>query len=173
MRRLMALLLALAAGCGGSDAPTAAPGEWKGLADALRGASPAEAWRIAGGGGIQTPTPPGTPPEPRKGYLESRELSGPVLLSDSQRKTLTKILSDPASITDGVHPCIPSPGIKVRYTRQGREPVWVLFCFECHEVFVYEGSLQREHKGFDNAVAALSRVMKEIFPQDEVIQHLK
>ena len=166
----------LLAGCGEQSAPnTAARGPWLGLGPALKDGGQAEAWRITGGG-------PPTPEEARRGardeslsgdYLSYREIAGPVPLSRSLQNDLTRILSDSTLINDGVHPCIPTPGVKVRYTRAKGVPISICFCFECNELFVYEGTIRREHKGFDPGASALSKVFKKVFPKDPIIQALK
>ena len=149
-------VLLLLAGCGGQEKPA-------GVLGTLEAATAAEAWRIAG--------------DPRKpgdyDYFAYSVISGPVSLSNSLRSELTKTLWDPRIRSDNVHPCIPSPGVKVRYSRPNAAPLWIFFCFECHELFVYEDAAQQDHKGFDDAVGDLAAVMKKIFPNDAVIQGLK
>lgn len=160
MRRLLGVLLVLA-GCGDSE-PAAAPNAlWTTRAAALKSAASADAWRIGGdpaGGGD---------------FFAYREISGPLALSEPQRKELVALLVDPKVLDDALHPCILNPGVKVRFTRPGGIPVWVFFCFECTEVVVYEDRQRREHKGFGGDGGALARFMKRIFPKDTAIQGLK
>lgn len=167
-------LLILLAGCGEEQA--SAPGApWTGLQAGLRGVTSAEAWLI--GGGFSAPTAEdaakGREPRFNSDYLTYKEISGPVALTDSVRKDLIRLLGDPKVVGNGVHPCMPTPGVKIRFLRPPAEPVLVFFCFECHELIAYEGQVQREHKGFDDGVGPLAAVAKKIFPNDPGIQRLK
>ena len=163
MRRAVVLALLLGAGCGGGEAiepPGGKPsGAWVGLAAALAAPTAVDAWTISG--------------EPRGGsYFAYPESSRRTPVDSANIRALTSILSDPKSFSKDYAPCSPRPGVKVCYARKGAEPIWVFFCFECGELFVYEGSMSREHLPFYPSVV-LNGIMKKIFPRDTEIQNLK
>ncbi|HZF00236.1 MAG TPA: hypothetical protein VE981_24715 [Planctomycetota bacterium] len=139
----------------------AAPTTWSGLAAAIRSASAVDAWTIAG-----------EPPE-EKGYFDYAETSKQVALQAPAIRSLAALFGDPKNFGDSPKPCMPFPGVKIRYTRPDAVPVWVFICFQCAELFVYEGRTPRESKQIDSCLQALGAVMKKIFPDSESIQNLK
>lgn len=141
--------------------------DWKGLAAGIEAAITIEAWLIAGG----VPTPGGAPRP--SSYFEYPETAGPVVLSKPAAAALTAILSDPKLVVPGARPCVPHPGVKFRFTRPSPYPVWVFLCFECSELFVYEGKAPQDGALFDAARSQLIAVLKPLFPKDEGLQGMK
>jgi hypothetical protein len=161
MKRALGLLL-LALGCDATPEPPGGKpsGPWVGLKAALEHPGAVDAWTIRG--------------DLREGYLKYPESSRRATVDASDVEKLTSILSDPKTYSDLAPGCIPNPGVKIRFTRTNLEPIWLVFCFECEELFVYEGSAGRETKELDHLAAkALVVVMKRIFPKEASIQNLR
>jgi hypothetical protein len=162
VRRAAVLALIAMAGCGDSatEPPGGVPsGPWIGLAAALVSPRAVDAWTIFGG----------TEPS----YFNYPESSRRTPVDAARAKEMAAILADPKSFSDNPKPCEPRPGVKVRYSRVKGEPIWLFFCFDCEELFIYEGSASRGSKEIDPSAKALSALMKRIFPKDSGIQSLK
>lgn len=165
MKRSRFAVLILLAGCDNRPAvepPGGKPkGPWIGLSAALAQAASIDAWMVS------------DDPMKNRDYLTYPETSGRTPVQPSESRSLTSLLSNPASFSDTPGPCYPSPGFKVRYARPDAEPIWMLFCLDCAELFIYEGSQFREHKELDPSVMALTALFRKIFPNDGRPQKLK
>jgi hypothetical protein len=164
MKRTIGLLLLLSLGCdgGGTHEPQGGKpsGSWIGLKAALEHPGAVDAWTIAG--------------DPRKGsYFDYPESSKRIPVDTDAAASLSAILSDPKSFSGNPKGCIPVPGVKIRFSRTGLDPVWLFFCFDCEELFIYEGFLERESKEIDPSTKKLVALMKKIFPKSSSIQSLK
>ena len=85
-------------------------------------------------------------------------------------RELSAILSDPRSFAPGPpRSSIPRPGVKVRFTR-GLRAVIAMLSFDSKGATFY-GSGQQAN--FDPSAAALTRIVRKLFPNDAVIQSLK
>lgn len=152
----------------GMTSPPPAP--WKDLATGIKDAVSVEAWLIAGGGPPVAPRP-GVPEEkPPSSYFDYKEISGPVTLGAGSAKELTAALS---GLKTGARPCIPAPGVKLKFNRPTLHPVWVFICFECNELFVYEGLASQDACTIDDVRSQLLAALKPLFPKDPDFQRLK
>ncbi len=156
MKRAATLLLLLA-GCGGTAKP-AIP-----IQDLLASDAKAEAFRIV---------PPAPPAPPAGDFLAWKEVAGPVPVPPSTARALAALLMDPASYQDASKPCVPIPGVKLRYTR-GAERGEILFCFECLMLFTYRNGAVAGQADFDPGARPFARLLKPLFPQDPAIQALR
>ncbi|MEJ7594994.1 MAG: hypothetical protein WKF77_26000 [Planctomycetaceae bacterium] len=86
--------------------------------------------------------------------------------------TLRSTLLDASSYEwDSVKGCIPTPGVLIQF-KKGSEVVDVLFCFECDNLAAYYNGVIAGGEDFDNARGTFLSVIKELFPDDNVIQEL-
>ena len=99
-------------------------------------------------------------------------LSGPSPINDASRATLSNVLNDPNTYLWNVDKaCEFLPGVALRFTG-GNVNVDVLICFSCDELEIYTNGKQVGHEDFDPRRHDLLRVIKKLFPDDEVIQGL-
>lgn len=139
----------------------------------IAGATQAEAYRIERdlSQGAGRPADPSGPADDRSlgGY---KILSGPVLLEETRRRRLERILFSAGSYEwNRPKGCLPTPGVGIRY-RQGDQEAHVHLCFECRMLSIgLPGAGQWQD--FDPVNAPLVRLVQETFPRDPVIQGLK
>ncbi len=152
--------LILMTACGGGDPKVDAL--WAGLEGAVRSPQKVEAFRLA------------QPDKPEMDYPAVKETAGPVALDASSTKEVSTLLLDPASYYRGApKKCLPTPGVKLKFTGSSGSAVWVYLCFECKILIVYDGSTLRGQDDFDPAAPALATIVKKLFPKDAAIQALK
>lgn len=97
---------------------------------------------------------------------------GPIVVPSDSVLTLRSTLLDASSYEwDSVKGCIPNPGIRIQF-QSGSEVVDVLFCFECDILAVYYNGVMVGGEDFDNARGTFLSVIKELFPDDTVLQEL-
>jgi hypothetical protein len=83
---------------------------------------------------------------------------------------LSRLLSDPRSFAPGPpRPSIPRPGVKFRFIRNLHSVVAMLSFDSKGATFYGTG----QQANFDPSAAALSAIIKKLFPEDPVIQALK
>jgi len=94
--------------------------------------------------------------------------NGPALVADvATARELSAILSEPRSFAPGPpRASIPRPGVKIRFTRNVRSVVAML-AFDSKGATFY-GSGQQAN--FDPSALELIRLIKQLFPNDAVIQ---
>jgi hypothetical protein len=97
--------------------------------------------------------------------------SGPIALSAEQAKQISRLLLRPSSYPNYVKTCGFDPGVRLDFHR-GDEIVQVLFCFACDDLAVYRDDDLIHGAAFDPARGEVVRVIKPLFPDDEVIQSL-
>lgn len=158
MRLLAAGLLLAAGGCG----QAAVEKSFDGVEAVLRSPTKVEAFRVGTADGNPHSTD----------YRAMPETAGPVAVDPATASELARILLDPKSYSPHPKPCVPNPGVKLRFTA-GSRTVEVFLCFECSELFVYEGARSRGALEFDPAHGSLVIVVKRLFPKDPAIQALK
>ena len=157
MRKVLALLLL----CGGCAGDARFNKVWSGLESTITSPTRVEAFRI-------------TASKPDMDYLKWAETAGPILLDGPTSKELAGILLDSKGYYRGPpKACIPTPGVKLRFTPANGTTVWVYLCFECRILIVYEGQSLRGSDDFDPAAPALAALVKKLFPKDPEIQALK
>jgi len=99
--------------------------------------------------------------------------SGPV---DVSREVHSKVSA--ALLTHGSYgweyakSCIPRYGVRLTFIR-GTNRVDILFCFECDILLVFNNDRVSGGEDFDPARPVFVKAIKQIFPQDKVIQKLK
>ena len=97
---------------------------------------------------------------------------GPIELTASQKTKLSKlILSKESYIFDVAKGCAPDYGVRIEF-QKGENHVDLLFCFGCSQVQVYKNGKSLSGGEFDPVEKQLAELMKEIFPEDELIQSL-
>jgi hypothetical protein len=90
-------------------------------------------------------------------------------------KKLRAVLLDPTAYEfDVAKACEFVPGVGIRFVDKERT-VDVVFCFECDVVAIRTSGSERWQGGgsFDPGRARFVAVMKQVFPDDKVIQELK
>jgi hypothetical protein len=158
---MVAVVLALTSGCtsrteayetvfGGEDA-----------AAAVRDATTVEAYRLVAPSYFQQ-------------TLDKYEMaSGPVPVPANLADQLKQLLLDPGSydftIAKG---CVPDHGVRIEFVHKGRK-IDVLLCFECQILSVYDNGEAVGGEDFDRINGQLVSIVKQLFPQDQVIQSLK
>ena len=101
---------------------------------------------------------------------EMRE--GPVALTEQQRESLIKILTNHGSyLHDIAKGCAPDYGVRVRFENED-SPVDVLFCYGCAQLQVYINGLSTSGGEFDPAEKKLIAWVQSVFPDDAAIQSL-
>jgi uncharacterized protein YegJ (DUF2314 family) len=97
---------------------------------------------------------------------------GPVALNADQRKQLVDVLTS-ADIYefDSAKACLPIPGVKIEFAHD-KHTVSVLFCFECNILLVYLDGAMVGSEDFDRGRPRIVRVLKQLFPENAVIQGL-
>jgi hypothetical protein len=102
----------------------------------------------------------GVPREPNKAWSDS----------------LIRALTDPETYLredrEGVYPCIPVPGVGVRFTH-GSTLTDVEICFECGIVFMQSTALRPSGGRLAPASVPLKLLIKQAFPADSAIQALR
>ena len=88
---------------------------------------------------------------------------GPIELTASQKTKLSKLILS--------KDCAPDYGVRIEF-QKGENHVDLLFCFGCSQVQVYKNGKSLSGGEFDPVEKQLAELMKEIFPEDELIQSL-
>lgn len=100
-------------------------------------------------------------------------LSGPIVIEGATREELRTVLND-ADTYDWsglARGCGFQPGVRLSFEGLNSQ-VDVLFCFECDILAVFENGKKTSGKAFDPGRPALVSLMKQIFPDDAVVQGL-
>lgn len=113
---------------------------------------------------------------PAEGFAPASQLtviSGPVEVGKELQAQLSRTLVSENSYQCGVVVACgrPTPGVWIRLERSGNT-VDVLICFDCEILAVYRDSEMMGSSVFFPSNAELTRIMKKVFPDDEVIQSL-
>lgn len=97
---------------------------------------------------------------------------GPVKLNDSQRTQFVDLLLSKRSyLFDVAKGCEPDYGVRIEFL-SGEDRVDVLLCFGCSQLQIYRNGQSLAGGPFDPAAKDLTEFVKEIFPDDELIQTL-
>lgn len=95
-----------------------------------------------------------------------------VVLSDSQRAAAVSWLADESLYSwDIASGCIPSPGVRLDFVRDQRL-VSIFVCFTCGVIQTKAEGKQVGYKDGMLLAQKLLSLMKELFPQDDVLQKL-
>lgn len=93
-----------------------------------------------------------------------------VAVEPALARELSSILSDPNRFAlEPLRGSIPRPGVKFVF-RRGNATLTAMLCFQSRMITFYGGG---EQANFDPSAAALTRIVKKLFPNDPVIQDLK
>lgn len=99
-------------------------------------------------------------------------LTGPVPVPDNRSTELKELLLDQSTYGwDYAKSCEPNYGVRVQFKSNG-DHVDVLFCFQCEILAVYRDGKVVGGEDFDNAHHQLVSIVKQLFPNDELIQSL-
>ena len=99
--------------------------------------------------------------------------AGPIDVSEALAQQTSKLLLDTDSyLWDIGKGCEPLFGVRLSFT-QGEKQTDVFFCFECDILAVYFQGKPVGSEDFDKIRPQLVKIMKQIFPDDAVIQGLK
>ena len=101
-------------------------------------------------------------------------LSGPVVLDAAQSAEASSLLLEGAGYGDWSSEtgCGPSPGLKLVFSRNGVSRA-LLFCFECHEVYVYDDTVKVGYANFGPARDRLLEFFIKLFPADRALPMLR
>lgn len=97
---------------------------------------------------------------------------GPQNLSQLQETILLDILlSEESYLFDVAKGCEPDYGVRFEF-RSGESRIDVLICFGCSQLQIYRNGKSLSGALFDPAAEDLAEAVKEIFPNDELMQSL-
>ena len=109
----------------------------------------------------------------QKSIEDYKMASGPITVDTNTSQELANVLLDDSTyLWDLGKGCEPDYGVRVRFV-QSDDTVDVLFCFACDILSVYFNGDLVGGEDFDDARLKMVAIMKELFPQDDVIQSLK
>lgn len=110
--------------------------------------------------------------EARKTVDDFEIVGKPVQVPAESAAKLGQLLSDGNSYLWGVTvSCTPDYGVRVEFARDDRA-LDVLFCFRCKVLATYVDGKQESGAIFDPIHEKLAKLIKPLFPNDPVIQHL-
>ena len=105
--------------------------------------------------------------------LDSYTRIGPIALSPALTTNISGILSDQATYVLGGKGCIPIYGIRLRFVGQS-DSVDVLLCMNWDILmFAFKKEQKYEERDFDPSRPQIVRLLKQVFPNDNVVQSLK
>ena len=163
----LVLILSTIAGCSSAKVEELVGGkEAFALVSDLSQATTCEAYRIDGyARGSKADNPKNL-----RGYPI---ISGPALIGDASKATLSKVLTDlDTYLWDVAKGCEFLPGVALRLA-DDKTQVDVLICFSCDELEFYLNGKRVGHEDCDPRRTDLLRVAKKLFPKDDKLQSLK
>ena len=114
-----------------------------------------------------------SPSEYRASLSGYKMSAGPIDVPDDQIAKLHAVLLDKSTYGwDYAKGCIPDYGVRIQFQHDSHE-VDVLLCFECDILSVYHNGKAVGGEDFDDGRPQLVKIVKTVFPDDQVIQSLK
>ncbi len=109
----------------------------------------------------------------RPNVKDYKMLSGPIAVDEALAKSVGQLLLDEKSyLWDVGKGCEPIFGVRLEFV-QSDKSTDIFFCFECDILEVYFNGKRIGSEDFDDVRPQLVKVIKQIFPEDKVIQGLK
>ena len=106
------------------------------------------------------------------GYPLWPEISGPVAPNRTMARRLVVALLDPANFGSPSKACSVSPGVKIRFSKaNGKADIF--FCFECLILVTYRNDERKGLDNFDPGRDEFVDIVKQLFPNDPVIQAMR
>ena len=110
--------------------------------------------------------------EYRKTIEEYETVGDAVPVDDVTAAKLTELFTNSGSFRlDSAKGCAPIYGVQVRFARKAAT-LDILFCFACDIFTTYVNGKSAGGEDFDPIRPELVRIMKSLFPKDDVIQKL-
>lgn len=101
-----------------------------------------------------------------------RMLTSPIDVAPKTASRISRILVAPSTYLWNMgRTCEIDPGVRLRFTKGG-QAVDIMLCFKCGELWVWRNGKHVGGGYFDPGRARLASLMKQIFPNDKVIQSL-
>lgn len=114
------------------------------------------------------------PSEHRQLLADYKMAAGPIAVSQPLAARIRDVLLDHSVyVWDAAKGCgDPDYGVRIQFL-SGSDEVNVLLCFHCDMLGVYHNGKNVDIEDFDYGREKLVAIVKEIFPEDKVIQSLK
>ena len=129
----------------------------------IREATRVEAYRLAAPSGRELSAEDASP-------LEYEVTSVPAVVPAERAKKLAQALLSPQTYEwEAAKACVPIYGVKISFFK-GSERVDVFFCFACDVLAVASGDSVFGAEDFDHSRLLFVQIVKELFPDDPVIQ---
>jgi hypothetical protein len=117
--------------------------------------------------------PPSRSGEGAPNYSQWPVVGAPVRVPPEIASRFSRGLTSESTYTswDEGKGCIPTPGLKLRFTRDGRS-LDVVFCFECGMLFTYRGEQAIWGGNFDGSAREILPLFLQLFPGDSSLPRM-
>ena len=90
-------------------------------------------------------------------------------LAKREKNSVHKLLSNRNSFAGAIRGCEPTPGVRLRFRKDGQE-LDMLLCFECSEAVVVANGKVSGHLYFDPIFSRLAKLAISQFPTDRELR---